>query len=58
MALAGRLTAAPDLASIETIDVHAHIFLRRQERYRADFAYFAGSGEIAYEGRTVQAPAS
>jgi predicted TIM-barrel fold metal-dependent hydrolase len=29
--------------------------LRRQERYLSDFAYFAGSGEITYEGRKVQA---
>jgi predicted TIM-barrel fold metal-dependent hydrolase len=29
--------------------------LRRQERYRADFAYFAGTGETTYEGRKVQA---
>jgi hypothetical protein len=29
--------------------------LRRQERYLADFAYFAGTGETTYEGRKVQA---
>lgn len=29
--------------------------LRRQERYRADWAYFAGTGEMTYEGRKVEA---
>lgn len=29
--------------------------LRRQERYRKDWEYFAGTGEMIYEGRTVQA---
>ena len=29
--------------------------LRREERYKGDFAYFAGSGETSYEGRKVQA---
>jgi predicted TIM-barrel fold metal-dependent hydrolase len=29
--------------------------LRREERYRADWAYFAGTGETNYEGHKVQA---
>jgi hypothetical protein len=29
--------------------------LRRQQRYQADFAYFAGSGPMQYEGTTVEA---
>jgi predicted TIM-barrel fold metal-dependent hydrolase len=35
--------------------MRAAYILRRQERYRSDFAYFAGSGETTYEGRKVQA---
>ena len=45
----------PYRTSRSTDAMRSAYILRRQERYRSDFAYFAGSGVTTYEGRKVEA---